>query len=632
MVANRIDVYDSPQAAAHAMTLQQAHGGPPCVGIPVPGTTDDPFGLAAATMGMAAMGVNTTTPAQQQYHNNPCMPQACLQHQQEQSHHQQHQQHVPKLNVAPYHFHASFDDSEEGISSASEHYHSCLSSEDEHHGASGTSSAGSETEVAAVAAPTTQPPLPPSSTGEPLPAGALEATLSTRRGRKRDGGGAVAVVRAPHRPTLQLPYYAEISPDGTHYYPQAVDDAVPNPHDSSVVHDKYWAQRRRLFTRFDLGIKLDGEGWFSVTPERIADHVALRLGELASSIVAERAARELIENPYAMTSNSPNGIVVLDAFCGCGGNSIAFGKLSPALVSRVVCVDLDRKKLRMAAHNASLYGIPHDKLLFVHANSLDIMEKCYRDGRLVPPHLRGGAAPPHELCGTSVEYHAGYPIGGAELLPPCIDAVFIDPPWGGIDYNLAGKNGYDLARHMKIRRSSVGAEFAQAVGTAATTSIPPPPSLPSQPSYGRSRAFSVSTASTVSSNGCDDAADSNGGAPTGDGGLGDDFFDSFASGPPKKKEFVPVGSTHSEAEVDPYPGSGADFVNGVDLLRMAAAATSMRLVMYDMPRNTNKTSLGRAALAAGYRGNMKLEEHYLNGRLKTVTAYLGSDYRGLLQV
>ena len=64
---------------------------------------------------------------------------------------------------------------------------------------------------------------------------------------------------------------------------------------------------------------------------------------------------------------------------------------------------------------------------------------------------------------------------------------------------------------------------------------------------------------------------------------------------------------------------------------MAAEATGTRLVLYDLPRNTNRESLGRAALAAGYRGNMRLEEHYLNGRLKTVTAYLGSDYSGLIR-
>mmetsp|Transcript_22587 Transcript_22587/g.47109 ORF Transcript_22587/g.47109 Transcript_22587/m.47109 type:complete len:99 (-) Transcript_22587:915-1211(-) len=71
-------------------------------------------------------------------------------------------------------------------------------------------------------------------------------------------------------------------------------------------------------------------------------------------------------------------------------------------------------------------------------------------------------------------------------------------------------------------------------------------------------------------------------------------------------------------------------VNGAELLALAAAATARHWVIYDVPRNTNQTGMAEAALAAGYRGNCKLEEHYLNGRLKTVTAYFGTDWTGLL--
>ena len=60
---------------------------------------------------------------------------------------------------------------------------------------------------------------------------------------------------------------------------------------------------------------------------------------------------------------------------------------------------------------------------------------------------------------------------------------------------------------------------------------------------------------------------------------------------------------------------------------IAAAATGLRFVAYDLPRNANKRSLAEAAVAAVYEGNAKIEEHYLNGRLKTVTAYFG---QGLL--
>lgn len=50
--------------------------------------------------------------------------------------------------------------------------------------------------------------------------------------------------------------------------------------------------------RFDEGIKLDKESWFSVTPENVAWHIA----------------------------NKCRFDVVLDAFCGAGGNTIQFAK------------------------------------------------------------------------------------------------------------------------------------------------------------------------------------------------------------------------------------------------------------------------------------------------------------------
>ena len=57
---------------------------------------------------------------------------------------------------------------------------------------------------------------------------------------------------------------------------------------------KYWHQRHRLFSEYDEGVWLDYEGWFSVTPECIAFHIAERCR---------------------------HGVVV-DAFCGVGGNAI----------------------------------------------------------------------------------------------------------------------------------------------------------------------------------------------------------------------------------------------------------------------------------------------------------------------
>lgn len=63
--------------------------------------------------------------------------------------------------------------------------------------------------------------------------------------------------------------------------------------------NKYWRQRYRLFSRFEEGIQMDEEGWFSVTPERIAKHHASRCA----------------------------GGVIVDCFTGVGGNAIQFAQM-----------------------------------------------------------------------------------------------------------------------------------------------------------------------------------------------------------------------------------------------------------------------------------------------------------------
>ena len=115
-----------------------------------------------------------------------------------------------------------------------------------------------------------------------------------------------------------------------------------------------------------------------------------------------------------------------------------------------------------------------------------------------------------------------------------------------------------------------------------------------------------------------------------DDGLTDDFFDTFSTSATNSRRKKKSTMSQKARKANFNKKTEGDFINGMDLLKIAAEATSSRLVIYDLPRNTNKTSLGRAALGAGYHGNLKLEEHHLNGRLKTVTAYLGADYTRLL--
>ncbi|XP_070248930.1 trimethylguanosine synthase [Myotis yumanensis] len=129
---------------------------------------------------------------------------------------------------------------------------------------------------------------------------------------------------------------------------------------------KYWAQRYRLFSRFDDGIKLDKEGWFSVTPEKIAEHIA---GRVSQSFECD---------------------IVVDAFCGVGGNTIQFALTG----KRVIAIDIDPVKIDLARNNTEVYGIA-DKVEFICGDFL-----------LLAPQLKA-------------------------------DVVFLSPPWGGPDYATA---------------------------------------------------------------------------------------------------------------------------------------------------------------------------------------------------
>ncbi|VFQ59080.1 unnamed protein product [Cuscuta campestris] len=93
----------------------------------------------------------------------------------------------------------------------------------------------------------------------------------------------------------------------------------------SPMVEKYWFQRFDLFSRYDEGIKMDEEGWFSVTPEEIA----------------------------ARQADCCCGGVVIDGFAGVGGNAIQFA----AKYNYVIAIDIDPKKIEMARHNANIYGV-----------------------------------------------------------------------------------------------------------------------------------------------------------------------------------------------------------------------------------------------------------------------------------
>ncbi|KAK9502399.1 hypothetical protein O3M35_011182 [Rhynocoris fuscipes] len=119
---------------------------------------------------------------------------------------------------------------------------------------------------------------------------------------------------------------------------------------------KYWYNRYRLFSKFDQGIKLDKESWYSVTPEKISKHTA------------ERCRCDLI----------------IDACCGAGGNSIQFA----FTCERVIAIDIDPHKIELARNNARVYGVA-DRIQFIVGDFMALAPKLIADVVFLSPPWGG---------------------------------------------------------------------------------------------------------------------------------------------------------------------------------------------------------------------------------------------------
>ncbi len=116
-------------------------------------------------------------------------------------------------------------------------------------------------------------------------------------------------------------------------------------------------RRRRLFSRWDEGIRADDEGLLSATPEAIALSIA-------------RGAHG----------------VVLDGTCGIGSLAIAYARQPE--VKEVIAVDLDADRLAMARHNAAVYGVA-DRIRFVQGDIEKLVASTRADLLVVDPPWGG---------------------------------------------------------------------------------------------------------------------------------------------------------------------------------------------------------------------------------------------------
>ena len=98
----------------------------------------------------------------------------------------------------------------------------------------------------------------------------------------------------------------------------------------------------------------------------------------------------------------------------------------------------------------------------------------------------------------------------------------------------------------------------------------------------------------------------------------------FLSPPWGGIEYEQIGKGHFSVKTHvSVKDSDDNTVNGEELLSLTAKACQK--CVYFLPRNLNGVAMGRSALQAGYTGSVELEKNILNGKFKTITAYIGFD-------
>ncbi|KAF2459444.1 putative RNA methylase family protein [Lineolata rhizophorae] len=145
---------------------------------------------------------------------------------------------------------------------------------------------------------------------------------------------------------------------------------------------KYWDQRKDLFSLYHHGIHLTHDAWFGVTPEAVANKIAT---DVALAV-------------------PENKNIIIDAFGGAGGNTIAFAR--SGRWERIFAIEKDPEVIKCAKRNAEIYGVAN-KIWWVEGDVFDMLSTRFKS------------------------------LGGNAV-------VFASPPWGGPAYR--GSKVFDLSR------------------------------------------------------------------------------------------------------------------------------------------------------------------------------------------
>ena len=359
------------------------------------------------------------------------------------------------------------------------------------------------------------------------------------------------------------------------------------------------------------------EMWYSVTPESIANHIAERMAKIILYQKKSRWMAEMIPckeeedrdccerregvEVFAPTNEversslwqrKQHNIIILDLFCGCGGNSIAFARWNNNIKGKhdekslhehqqqqhddddgyfsghpprvkVIAVDNNLSRLKNAAHNASIYEVKRDDIVFVHADVVEVLHQ-YRKGalRVIGSNVNGCMTSrieartddeiPKNFGHSGTGRCAGFALGGMELLPENIDGIFLSPPWGGMSYgNTTFKPSTSITVESSISEETLEQEANNNIEGRGKTNL----------------------ATTVTTNGA---------------------------------ELLCIAT---KAVLD---DTKEEYEDG--------------MIAYFLPRNINGIATGHNAIASGVVGSFEMEQNVVCGKVKTVTAYFG---RGL---
>ncbi|KAI9786795.1 MAG: hypothetical protein M1816_007803 [Peltula sp. TS41687] len=135
---------------------------------------------------------------------------------------------------------------------------------------------------------------------------------------------------------------------------------------------RYWQQRYDIFSKYDGGIWMTDDAWFGITPEPVANKIAEHVAQFTPA----------------------NKTILIDAFSGAGGSTIAFAKSNRW--SQVIAMDHEPNVMQCAKHNACIYQ--------TDTPIMWVLGDVYEDLPTLPASARKSAV------------------------------VFASPPWGGPGY------------------------------------------------------------------------------------------------------------------------------------------------------------------------------------------------------